>query len=128
MRNDVTRVAFKSWILGGIAGFATSLMSFVLILLFSVDDVLSLFEFLFVFLGTPAIVGFMLAKLFSLKKLMLVPVCYLTFLVPVLGPLFGGPDPDLMFVSTLALLGAVGGLFWSLPFVAWTYIRKRSIS
>ena len=119
------RVAFKVWLVGGISGFTTSLASFVLIRLFSIDDVLSLREFLFVFLGTPAIVGFISAKLFSFKKLMLIPVCYLTFLVPVLGPLFGGPDPDFRFVSTLALLGAMGGLFWSLPFVVRTYIRER---
>ncbi len=128
MGNDVAKSAFKGWIIGGISGFVTSLASFVLILLFSLDDVLSLIEFLLVFLGTPAVIGFIMAKVFSLKRLMLITVCYLTFLVPVLGPLFGGPDPDLMFVSILGLLGAVGGLFWSIPFVLFAYIRKRPLN
>ncbi|MBI87767.1 MAG: hypothetical protein CMB67_01885 [Euryarchaeota archaeon] len=54
----------------------------------------------------------------SLKHL--VPVSFMTFLFPVLGPSFGGPSlgPEWLILIPMA---ALGGIFWSLPFAGWDY-------
>tara|TARA_B110001454_G_C12668983_1_gene412859 strand:- start:806 stop:1285 length:480 start_codon:yes stop_codon:yes gene_type:complete len=58
----------------------------------------------------------------SLKQL--IPVSFLTFLLPILGPAFGAPNSDLDTLATLIVMGAIGGAFWSLPYVLWGLIRK----
>ena len=44
--------------------------------------------------------------------------------MPVLGPVFGGSG-DLLEIPTIALLGALGGLFWSLPFALSTWLQNK---
>ncbi|HHZ74635.1 MAG TPA: hypothetical protein EYN58_05605 [Candidatus Poseidoniales archaeon] len=58
----------------------------------------------------------------SLK--LLIPVAYLTFLIPVLGVSFGAPNSNLETLATIVMLGAIGGAFWSLPYVLWAYFKK----
>ena len=58
----------------------------------------------------------------SLKQL--IPVAYLTFLMPVLGASFGAPNSDLETLATIVMLGAIGGIFWSLPYVIWSLFKK----
>ena len=55
----------------------------------------------------------------SLKALIL--VSFMTFIMPLLGASFGAPNSELTTLATLVLLGFLGGLFWSLPFVGWNY-------
>ena len=57
----------------------------------------------------------------SLKHL--IPVAYLTFLIPVLGVSFGAPNSNLETLATIVMLGTVGGIFWSTPFAAWSYFK-----
>ena len=59
----------------------------------------------------------------SLKQL--IPVAYLTFLIPVLGASFGAPNSDLDTLATLILMGMIGGLFWSSPFAIWNFYKGR---
>ncbi len=59
----------------------------------------------------------------SLKHL--IPVAYLTFLIPVLGVSFGAPNSDLDTLALIVLLGAIGGTFWSTPFAIWSYFKSR---
>jgi len=59
----------------------------------------------------------------SLKHL--IPVAYLTFLIPVLGVSFGAPNSNLETLATIVMLGAIGGIFWSTPFAAWSYFKSR---
>ncbi len=59
----------------------------------------------------------------SLKHL--IPVAYLTFLIPVLGVSFGAPNSNLETLATIVMLGTVGGIFWSTPFAAWSYFKSR---
>ena len=59
----------------------------------------------------------------SLKQL--IPISFLTFMLPVLGSAFGAPNSDLATLVTLILLGTIGGLFWTTPFALWNHFRNR---
>ena len=59
----------------------------------------------------------------SLKHL--IPVAYLTFLIPVLGVSFGAPNSNLVTLATIVMLGTIGGIFWSTPFAIWSYYKSR---
>jgi hypothetical protein len=59
----------------------------------------------------------------SLKHL--IPVAYLTFLIPVLFSSMGAPNSDLDTLATIVMLGAIGGTFWSTPFALWSYYKSR---
>ena len=59
----------------------------------------------------------------SLKHL--IPVAYLTFLIPVLFSSMGAPNSNLETLATIVMLGAIGGIFWSTPFAAWSYFKSR---
>ena len=62
----------------------------------------------------------------SMKQL--ITVTYLTFLMPVFGASFGAPNSDLDTLANIVLLGAIGGAFWSLPYVLWALIKKANSS
>ena len=57
--------------------------------------------------------------------LQLVPVAFLTFVMPVLGPVFGGHG-GFTEIPIVTLMGAVGGLFWSMPYILWVGFLPRS--
>ncbi len=59
----------------------------------------------------------------SLK--ILIPVGFLTMIMPLFGATFGLPNSNLVSLVTLVALGAVGGVFWSTPFVGWNYLKSR---
>ena len=59
----------------------------------------------------------------SLKTL--IPVGFLTSIIPVFGATLGLPNSDLESLVTLVALGAAGGIFWSLPIVCWDYFKSR---
>mgnify|MGYP003682819031 CR=1 FL=1 len=58
----------------------------------------------------------------------LIPVSFLTFLLPLLGASFGAPNSDLDTLATVIVLGAIGGAFWSLPYVLWALMRRTNTS
>ena len=60
----------------------------------------------------------------SLKHL--IPVAYLTFLIPVLSVSFGAPNSNLVTLATIVMLGTIGGIFWSTPFALWSYYKSRA--
>jgi hypothetical protein len=62
----------------------------------------------------------------SLKQL--IPVAYLTLLIPVLFSSMGAPNSNLETLATIVMLGAIGGAFWSLPYVLWAFINKTNTS
>ena len=55
----------------------------------------------------------------------LIPVGFLTSIIPLFGVTFGLPNSDLASLVTLIALGAAGGIFWSLPIVGWNYWKNR---
>tara|TARA_B100001123_G_C14968383_1_gene890609 strand:+ start:132 stop:569 length:438 start_codon:yes stop_codon:yes gene_type:complete len=62
----------------------------------------------------------------SLKQL--IPVSFLTFMMPVLGASFGAPNSDLDTLVNLVIIGTIGGVFWSIPFSIWNFIKNRNHS
>jgi len=58
----------------------------------------------------------------SLKHL--VPVSLATLVIPVLGPAFGAGSTGMDYVGALIALGAIGGLFWSIPFAVWNNYKS----
>ena len=95
-------------------------------------DIPSFGFFIAIFLGTVLISAFSVQKLSqkfrccdpSLKQL--IPVAFLTLMMPVFGAAFGAPDMGLKVIVSLTLLGIVGGLFWSGPFALWNHFRGGS--
>ena len=57
-----------------------------------------------------------------------IPVAYLTFLIPVFGVSFGAPNSDLDTLAMIVVIGAIGGLFWSIPFALWNFIKNTNQS
>ncbi|MDP6324917.1 MAG: hypothetical protein QF684_05075, partial [Candidatus Thalassarchaeaceae archaeon] len=55
----------------------------------------------------------------------LIPVGFLTMIMPLLGATFGLPNSNLVSLVTLVALGAAGGIFWSTPFAGWNYYKSR---
>ncbi len=62
----------------------------------------------------------------SLKQL--IPISFLTFIIPILGASFGAPNSDLDTLATIILMGTIGGVFWSTPFAIWNFFKKRNQS
>ena len=56
----------------------------------------------------------------------LIPVGFLTSIIPLVGATFGLPNSNLASLVTLLALGAAGGIFWSLPIVGWDYFKSRN--
>ena len=55
----------------------------------------------------------------ELNLKILVPIGFLTSIIPLLGATFGAPNSEPITLVTIVLLGAIGGLFWSSPFALW---------
>lgn len=116
-----------------LAGAATgALVAVFMVLNIKLDVAFSSFE--------TAVVSFLtviLASAFIVKKISLsiecceprlkhlIPVAFLTFIMPILGPLFGAPNMGLEVVVTITAMGAVGGAFWSTPFAIWNHYKIR---
>lgn len=116
----------KLWLFGGITGTLTSMAFFLFTQILSLDGKLGLFEFA-IALTAPGIVAFIISKATKSRTGILFIVAYCTLAIPVLGALFGAPDLDIQVIISLALLGLVGGIVWSAPFVLWMYIRQRKV-
>ena len=56
----------------------------------------------------------------------LIPVGFLTSIMPLVGATFGLPNSNLVSLVILIALGAAGGIFWSLPIVGWDYFKSRN--
>jgi hypothetical protein len=86
---------------------------------------------LLVVIAIPLVSAFAVKKVARMKEWcepslkFLIPVAYLTFLIPVLGTSFGAPNSDLDTLATIVILGTIGGTFWSTPFAAWSYFKSR---
>ena len=104
--------------MGGLTGTGTSLLFLSFHYALTSDNVFSGWEFV-LSLCSPAIAA-IITTVLSRSRLstliMLFPVAYLTFLIPIFGAYFGASGPD-QFVQ-IPLLAFLGGLFWTTPFIA----------
>ncbi len=86
---------------------------------------------LLVIIGVPLLSAFAVKKIAEMRECcepslkFLIPVAYLTFL-PVFGASGGAPNSDLDTLATIVLIGAIGGTFWSLPYMIGSLFRKTN--
>ena len=112
MRNRIRR-AIKIWLVGGLVGLGTG-TSFIMIYgVLTTDMIFDLWEF-GVTLITPTLIAVVVALVTKSRIVIVLAVAYLTLLIPVLGPAFGGTGSEPIWA--FAALGLVGGLVWSTPF------------
>ena len=115
--------AIRVWSTGAITGSGTSL-SFILIHnALTVDLIFELWEFGIAIIGTTLIITAMTLIIRS-KIYIVLPVAYLTLLMPVAGAFFGSSGSEALW--QFALLGMAGGLVWSTPFALWTFAKSKS--
>jgi hypothetical protein len=55
----------------------------------------------------------------------LIPIAFLTSIIPLFGPIFGMPNYELMTLATVVAMGAFGGFCWSIPFAVWSWFRGK---
>lgn len=115
--------AIKVWLVGGLVGSGTGVAFITVHDAFTNDLMFDLWEF-GVTLLAPALVAIGAAKIARLRVATLVPIAYMTLLIPVLGPAFGGTGSEPLW--EFALLGFIGGLVWSTPFSCWAWRRRDS--
>jgi len=117
------RRAIKVWLVGGIVGLGTGLLFIMVHDALTTDFIFDLWEF-GVALATPALIAVVVALVTRSRIVILLAVAYLTLLIPVLGPAFGGTGSEPIWA--FSALGIVGGLVWSTPFALWTLLRRGS--
>ena len=119
---SVFRRAIKAWLVGGLAGLGTGLSFIIVHDALTTDLMFDLWEF-GVALVTPALIAVVVALGTRSKIVILLAIAYLTLLIPVLGPAFGGTGSEPIWA--FGALGLVGGLVWSTPFSLWALSRRR---
>ena len=118
-----TKKAAKVWSTGAITGSGTSL-SFVLVHnALATDFMFELWEF-GVAIIAPTLVITVVTVITRSKIYIVLPVAYLTLLMPVVGAFFGSSGSEALW--QFALLGMAGGLVWSTPFALWTLAKSKS--
>ncbi len=89
----------------------------------TIDLIFELWEFGIAIIGTTLIITTM-ALITRSKIYIVLPVAYLTLLIPVVGAFFGSSGSEALW--QFALLGVTGGLVWSTPFALWTFAKSGS--
>ena len=120
------RPLIKIAIVGSITGGCTGVLFILATRLLSIDNAFSLLD-LSVALITPAAAGKLVSTFAKSPIWPLVIIAYLTFIIPLLGPAFGGTGSEPIWA--FGFLGVAGGLAWSIPRVIWNstlQIRNKS--
>ena len=106
----------KIAIVGSITGGCTGVLFIFTTSLLSIDNVFSLLD-LSVALITPAAAGKLVSTFAKSRVCPLVIIAYLTFIIQLLGPAFGGTGSEPLW--GFGFLGVAGGLVWSIPRLIW---------
>ena len=115
--------AIRVWSTGAITGSGTSLSFILMHNALTVDLIFELWEFGIAIIGTTLIITAMTLIIRS-KIYIVLPVAYLTLLMPVVGAFFGSSGSEWLW--QFALLGMAGGLIWSTPFALWAIAKSKS--
>ena len=115
--------AIRVWSTGAITGSGTSLSFILMHNALTVDLIFELWEFGIAIIGTTLIITAMTLIIRS-KIYIVLPVAYLTLLMPVVGAFFGSSGSEGLW--QFALLGMAGGLIWSTPFALWAIAKSKS--
>ncbi|MCH2466160.1 MAG: hypothetical protein MK237_09685 [Gemmatimonadetes bacterium] len=67
----------------------------------------------------PLLVGLAVGKRVGVQRRVLLPIAYLTLAMPLFGMGMGGGNVLLMTIG-----GAIGGLFWAVPFVLYILVMR----
>ena len=107
----------RLWLIGGVTGTGTGLLFLSFYYLFTFYKVFSGWEFI-LSLCSPAIAATLTTVLSKSKfstTIILFPIAYLTFLIPIFGASFGASGNDQLV--QIPFLAFIGGIFWTTPFV-----------
>ena len=113
----------RIWLASGIIGIWTAVVFVSSIRLFSVDNNLSFIEFV-ISIISPSFGVVLLSTKLRISILTLFAVAYLTLVIPILGPSFGGTGKENILL--FGLMGLCGGLIWGTAIGIMGYLLKRS--
>ena len=102
-------------IYGSLVGFGTGLFWSLVVSLFSLDQLFNGTELL-LSLAVPGIIAVTIWKTLKIRIWIVVPIAYLTLLIPLFGIGFGGANTLQMTIG-----GVIGGFCWSVPFILYYF-------
>ena len=113
----------KTLLVGGLTGLVTGPLLYLLLKLLSVDNLFELWEFGIAMI-LPGVIALFIARMTGTRLLVVTVVAYLTVLMPLLGPMFGGTGSEPVWA--FGVLGFIGGTIWSIPFWIWALYFDRN--
>ncbi len=70
-------------------------------------------------------IGFTKSGIYEPSLKHLIPVSFLSFIIPIFGVSLGQPNSHISTVAAILLMAAIAGIFWSLPYLLWHYFRGK---
>ena len=100
---------------GSLTGLGTGIFWSLVVSLFSIDQLFSGTELLFS-LAVPGIIAVTIWKTLKIRFWIVMPIAYLTLLIPLFGIGFGGANTLQMTIG-----GVIGGFCWSVPIILYYF-------
>ena len=109
---------------GSLTGLGTGLFWSLVVSLFSIDQLFNGTELL-LSLAVPGLIAVTIWKTLKIRFWIVIPIAYLTLLIPLFGIGFGGANTLQMTIG-----GVIGGFCWSVPIIlyyfAHGFLREQS--
>ena len=100
---------------GSLTGLGTGIFWSLVVSLFSIDQLFNGTELL-LSLAVPGIIAVAIWKTLKIRIWIVVPIAYLTLLIPLFGIGFGGANTLQMTIG-----GVIGGFCWSVPIILYYF-------
>ena len=100
---------------GSLTGLGTAIFWTLVVSLFSLDQVFNGTELL-LSLAVPGIIAVTIWKTLKIRFWIVMPIAYLTLLIPLFGIGFGGANTLQMTIG-----GVIGGFCWSVPIILYYF-------
>ena len=100
---------------GSLTGLGTGLFWSLVVSLFSIDQLFNGTELL-LSLTVPGIIAVTIWKTLTIRFWIVMPIAYLTLLIPLFGIGFGGANTLQMTIG-----GVIGGFCWSVPIILYYF-------